>query len=250
MRQLAVFFFIFLLAAESSAKPVKFVPFSMDYSNKLCKQDGFKCVAILRNISWKKFWPNDREREIIMKLNRNNRKFLISGMTVAVPNDMVGKTLLDWSPYPKKAESLGEKFIIFDPALLAWAAYDKEGNLVRWGPALGGRDYCPDIKRACRTPEGGNFRVTFKGNIKSRSPAYPIGCKGDTCAPMPYVMYFLKLYYGIHGSEQMIGWNASHGCVRTFTDDAKWLNHEFAEIGTRVIVRPYSYPLPKPKKKK
>jgi hypothetical protein len=245
-----IFTFALFVSFIGTAEAKPFVPFSKDYSHTLCKQKGFHCVVIERSVPWKKFWPDDREREIIMKLNRLNRKFLVGSMTVAIPDDMSGKSLADWSPFAATMKSLGEKVVVFDPALLAWGAYDEYGKLVKWGPALGGRDYCPDIKRACRTPEGEDFHVTFKGGPNSRSPAYPIGCKGKTCAPMPYVMYFLKLYYGIHGSEQMIGWNASHGCIRTFTDDAKWLSKNFVKVGTRVIVRPYPAPLPIPKKKK
>ena len=50
----------------------------------------------------------------------------------------------------------------------------------------------------------------------------------------------------MHGSDDMPGYRASHGCVRMFVEDAKWLNHEFVEIssdrnqqrGTLVIVKP------------
>ncbi|MFA5133491.1 MAG: L,D-transpeptidase [Patescibacteria group bacterium] len=222
-------------------KKSAFVPFQKMYGWKLCKTKGFRCEIISKAIGWKKFWPDDREREIIMKLNRLNIKLLLPGMPVAIPENMAGKTLADWSPFPKKTESPGEKFFLFDPGLLAWAAYDKNGNLVRWGPALGGNDYCRDIHRQCRTIVGDNFRVGIKGNANSRSGAYPIGCGGKNkpCAPMPWVMYFYKHYYGIHGSNKMIGWNASHGCVRTFNDDAEWLHKNFIEIGTRVIVKPY-----------
>lgn len=54
---------------------------------------------------------------------------------------------------------------------------------------------------------------------------------------MPYCMFF-KGGYAIHASD-VPGYNASHGCVRVFYEDAEWLNREFADIGTSVIVRPY-----------
>ena len=236
-------------SADKKAKRVKFVPYSKLYGRELCKNPDFRCVEIAKNIRWEKFWPDKAERELIMKLNRLN--VLLKGqMIVAVPKELAGKTLIDFSPHPKKVESKGEKFVVFDPALLAWAAYDKDGNLVRWGPALGGQDYCEDIRRACRTVIG-TFRVELKGNANSRSSVYPLGCgsKKKPCAAMPWIMYFYKHLYGIHGSTQMIGYNASHGCVRTFADDAEWLNKHFTEIGTMVVVRPYSYPLKKWRKK-
>ncbi|MCX7124554.1 MAG: L,D-transpeptidase, partial [Gammaproteobacteria bacterium] len=41
--------------------------------------------------------------------------------------------------------------------------------------------------------------------------------------------------FALHGST-LPGYNASHGCVRLFFDDAKWLNQDFLNIGTRVTV--------------
>jgi lipoprotein-anchoring transpeptidase ErfK/SrfK len=52
-------------------------------------------------------------------------------------------------------------------------------------------------------------------------------------------MFFNKAGYAFHGSPKVPGQNASHGCVRIFTDDAKWLNENFVEIGTTVIINPY-----------
>jgi len=223
---------------ELQIKKTKYDPYANMYGRKLCQDARFSCVVIDKDTAWDKFRPDARERELIMKLNRLNIP-LKKGMTVAIPKDLK-KSLMDFSPYPKKTASIGEKFIVFDPALLAWAAYDKDGNLVRWAPGLGGKDYCPDIKRACRTIVG-DFAVTMKGHATSRSGAYPIGCggKGKPCALMPWVMYFYKHLYGIHGSDTMVGYHASHGCVRTFSDEAKWLNQNFVEIGTKVFVKPY-----------
>jgi lipoprotein-anchoring transpeptidase ErfK/SrfK len=56
---------------------------------------------------------------------------------------------------------------------------------------------------------------------------------------MPYYMPFYTSDYGFHGSPNVPGKHASHGCVRMFTSDAKWMNRNFAEKGTRVIIRPY-----------
>jgi lipoprotein-anchoring transpeptidase ErfK/SrfK len=45
--------------------------------------------------------------------------------------------------------------------------------------------------------------------------------------------------YALHGSNDVPGYNASHGCVRLVTEDAKWLNTQFVNVGTRVIIKPY-----------
>lgn len=62
---------------------------------------------------------------------------------------------------------------------------------------------------------------------------------------MPYCMYFHK-GFALHGSDDIPGYRASHGCIRMFTQDAKWLNEEFVSVnnertntlGTLVVVRP------------
>jgi lipoprotein-anchoring transpeptidase ErfK/SrfK len=49
--------------------------------------------------------------------------------------------------------------------------------------------------------------------------------------------------YALHGSSSVPGYRASHGCVRMFIEDARWLNEEFVTIsedsfmkGTRVVI--------------
>ena len=57
---------------------------------------------------------------------------------------------------------------------------------------------------------------------------------------MPFCMYFHG-GYALHGSSEVPGYNASHGCVRMFTQDAEWLNKKFISIGgnksTEVIIQ-------------
>ena len=58
---------------------------------------------------------------------------------------------------------------------------------------------------------------------------------------MPYCMHFFR-GYALHGSRTVPGYADSHGCVRMFIEDARWLNEEFIDVpgegyqGTRVIV--------------
>lgn len=185
--------------------------------------------------TWELLWGNTIEREIVMKINRRNIN-LKKGDVIAVPCDMKGKTFMDYSPYLPKIEPTGEKLIIWDPALLAYGAYDPEGNLVRWGPGAGGKNYCPDVGRGCQTKTG-TFKIIRKEGPNYRSGRYPAGCSGSKCAPMPYASFFQELGYAFHAGN-IPGANASHGCIRVFYSDAKWLN-EWLEIGTTVIIRPY-----------
>lgn len=132
--------------------------------------------------------------------------------------------------------STGQKTILIDPNVHAWGAYDASGNLVRSGLAVAGADYCPDIGRRCHT-RAGTFRISSLGNASCKSTIYPLPRGG---APMPYCMFF-NGNQGIHGSYpgQLAEANLSHGCVRVQVSDAEWIRYNFANIGTKVIVRPY-----------
>ena len=190
---------------------------------------------------WENLFGDTTEREIVMKINRTNLR-PYKGQKLAIPRNMVNKSYMDFSPYPFVIDPPGEKLIIWDPGLLAYGAYDQNGMLGRWGPAAGGKDYCPDIKRGCHTKVG-EFRIIRKEGPNYRSGRYPVGCSGNSCAKMPYASVFQSQGYAFH-SGNVPGANASHGCVRVFYSDAEWL-HEWLAIGTKVIVRPY----PSPKKK-
>jgi lipoprotein-anchoring transpeptidase ErfK/SrfK len=64
-------------------------------------------------------------------------------------------------------------------------------------------------------------------------------------APMPYCMHFYR-GYALHGSTTVPGYRASHGCIRMFIEDARWLNEEFIDLpysnqkGTKVVIEPIS----------
>lgn len=135
---------------------------------------------------------------------------------------------------PKTRQASGRRVFVFSPRKTTYCAYNEKGQLVKSGKASGGRNYCPDIKRSCRTPRG-TFAVQRKGSAGCRSSSYPVGKGG---APMPYCTFFSK-YYAIHGSHHVPRYNASHGCVRVTPSDARWLHKNFFRIGTKVIVTSY-----------
>ncbi|MDP3559854.1 MAG: L,D-transpeptidase [Legionellaceae bacterium] len=123
---------------------------------------------------------------------------------------------------------------VFNPRTHKYYAISGNGTVVKQGRASGGRAYCPDIRRSCRTPSGA-YRVISKGGAGCRSSRYPVGRGG---APMPYCMFFSQ-YYAVHGSYDVPNYNASHGCIRVRPSDARWLSNNFMKPGTRVIVKPY-----------
>lgn len=200
-------------------------------AEQLCDQPHFHCIIAQKGDKWKDLWPDEMQRHLIMRLNRMNTG-LRTGMKIVVPNDLEHTTLLDVAPIPKEIPASGDKIIQVDLTALVWGAYDAEGKLVRWGPIAGGKDFCPDIQAKCRTVIG-TFKVQRKGDAKCKSNTFPIP---DGGAPMPYCMFFHG-GYAMHGSNEVPGYNASHGCVRLWVDDAKWLNQEFVEIGTAIQVK-------------
>jgi L,D-transpeptidase ErfK/SrfK len=215
--------FLFLFSASAVAQP---------YGAKLCKNDSnYTCYKVKRGDSWAKLFPDEDERDLITRINRTNNK-LYSGMLLAIPKD---NTLdpLDYAPFNRQIEAPGEKVIIVSLDKLAFGAYNSNGELEYWGPVSGGKGYCPDIGRRCNTARG-NFEIYRKMGAGCVSTKFPVGRGG---APMPYCMFF-KGGFALHGSHDIPGYNASHGCVRLFVKDAKWLNLEFVmDDNVPVIVK-------------
>lgn len=164
-------------------------------------------------------------------------------MKIAVPKNWTTFQAELASPFPAKIEPSGKKEIRADLFQLAWGAYDAQGNLVKWGPLSGGKGWCPDTEMRCRTPVG-QFSVQRKAGARCKSNKFPIGKGG---APMPYCMFF-RGGFALHGSYTVPGYHASHGCVRIFPEDAKWLNQQFVEFPsaknsyqrTGMTILPYS----------
>jgi hypothetical protein len=237
-----VIIFISLLLCTFSVTAKRTNPTSEYYGLGLCNKAGYKCIHIRRGTTWQRAFPNPRERDIVQRLNRSDT-YLYSGRKLVIPEDLQNTTVADISPFPLKIKSPNEKLIIINQNLLALGAYDADGNLVFWGPVSSGKDYCGDIGRSCRTITGIYYVFNKKG-YGCRSNAFPVGRGGSH---MPYCMFFYK-GYAMHGSKEVYGFRDSHGCVRMFTRDAKWLNENFMDIllkggdrGTKIIVQKLSY---------
>lgn len=111
-----------------------------------------------------------------------------------------------------------------------WGAYDSAGDLVNSGHISGGKSYCPDIGKPCKTATG-TFTVYDKRGAKCKSKIFPVGRGG---APMPYCMFFHQ-GYAMHGSNSVPNYNASHGCIRMSPSDAKWLSENFVTVGSTKV---------------
>ncbi len=205
---------------------------SLYYGAKLCQDSStYTCYTVKRGDTWTKLFPDENERDIVMRLSRINTH-LKRGMVLAIPKECC-HDIIDYSPFAKQISAPGEKIIIVSLGQQAFGAYDSQGNLVRWGPVSGARGYCPDIHRGCHTPIG-TFAIYNKEGEDCVSTKFPVPYGG---APMPYCMFFHG-GFALHGSYEVPGYNASHGCVRMFVNDAQWLNEEFTAdgYGTRVYV--------------
>lgn len=210
------------------------------FGESLCQQQDYFCIKVKHGESWESLFPNVEERDIVRRINRMNIR-LRQGMTLAVPKNIERLTIYDVSPFPRYIESDGEKTIYVNQKLLAWGAYDEHGELIWWGPLSSGSGNCSRIEGNCKTPPG-SFRVIRKQDIDCISTTFPIRSDGNNGgAEMPYCMHFFR-GYALHGSDTVPGYRASHGCVRMFIEDARWLNEEFIELpgydvkGTRVVI--------------
>ena len=210
------------------------------FGEALCNTPDYVCVKTKSGDTWEDLFPSPEERDIIKRINRMNIS-LRAGMTIAVPKNIDRLSIYDVSPFPRYINSDGEKTIYVNQQQLAWGAYDEQGELIWWGPISSGSGLCGAADGHCLTPTG-SFRVIRKQDIDCVSTVFPRHADGTMGgAIMPYCMHFLR-GFALHGSETLPGYRDSHGCVRMFIEDARWLNEEFISLpggdsrGTRVIV--------------
>lgn len=210
------------------------------FGESLCRSPDYFCMKIKAGDQWDTLFPKPEERDIVKRINRMNIR-LRASMIIAIPKNLDRLTIYDVSPFPRYIDATGEKTIYVSQKQLAWGAYDANGELLWWGPLSSGSGHCKGIDGTCTTPSG-TFRVIRKQDIDCISTTFPIRPYGESGgAEMPYCMHFFR-GYALHGSDTVPGYRASHGCVRLFIEDARWLNEEFIELpdsegqGTRVIV--------------
>jgi hypothetical protein len=204
-----------------------------NYGRRLCGRRGYVCIRAKAGDSWSRLFPNRREQQIVRRINRTNTR-LRRGMIIAVPKNLYSISHMEVSPFPHQIEPRGRRILLINLRLQAFGAYDEYGRLLHWGPVSAGKGWCPDVGRRCGTPRG-IFSIHSKGGPGCVSSKYPVGRGG---APMPYCMFFYK-GFAMHGSF-LPGYHASHGCIRMFTEDARWLNRHFTRRGrggTLVIIR-------------
>ena len=210
------------------------------FGEALCNDPDFFCLKIKHGQTWSNLFPNAEAKDIVRRINRMNIR-LRPGMIIAIPQNLDRITIYDVAPFPRYIESDGEKTIYISQQKLAWGAYDEDGELLWWGPISSGSSECKNVIGGCATPTG-SYRIIRKQDIDCISTAFPRRAGGDSGgAQMPFCMHFFR-GFALHGSSEVPGYRASHGCIRMFTEDARWLNEEFINLpgggrkGTRVVI--------------
>ncbi len=211
------------------------------YGEKICHRANYHCYVVHQNDTWESLFENEAQRDLVQRINRMNTQLKFA-MTIAIPDYLDNLSIYDISPFPRYITANGEKSIYVDLPNLAWGAYNEQGELIWWGPVSGGSGMCPAGQGDCLTPVG-TFRVIRKNDETCVSTVFPMRANGESGgAIMPYCMHFWR-GIALHGSEEVPGYAASHGCIRLFVQDARWLNEEFVDlpgaggkIGTQVIV--------------
>jgi len=211
------------------------------FGAELCQSNSeeYRCLTVQQGDTWEKLWQDVSQRDLVKRANRTNVT-LVAGQVLAVPKDLENTTIFDIAPFPKHIVNSERKLIIVDQSKLAWVIYDAKGDMQWWGPASSGRDKCSDSNKVCRTITG-KYYIFDKKSTDCVSNKFPLGEGG---AKMPYCMYFFK-GFALHGSSTVPGFRDSHGCVRLFTEDAKWLNEKYIDLpkkennylGTKVIIK-------------
>lgn len=205
------------------------------YGQALCDGPEYSCHQVKYKQTWESLFPDKQQRALVQALNRTNMPLRYQKI-IAVPNQLEGMTMMDIAPFDHQIAPPGEKVVVVNLKELAFGAYSSQGKLVHWGPVSGGKNWCPDTNSACHTVTG-DFRVYAKRGKHCVSNKFPVEVIGGG-APMPYCMFFHG-GYALHASTTVPGYNASHGCVRMFYKDARWLSKYFVSHGakgTRVIV--------------
>ena len=79
-------------AADATDGPIFF-------GTGLCGKPQFECMKITSNQSWEKLFPDEKQRDIVQRVNRNYN-YLYAGKVIAVPKNLKDADLLDFSPFP------------------------------------------------------------------------------------------------------------------------------------------------------
>ncbi|TRO65246.1 L,D-transpeptidase [Christiangramia sabulilitoris] len=145
--------------------------------------------------------------QTILALNRVEQNRLRPERPIIIP-DCLSEDLNTYSPFPNNVSLLSciPKTVLISKRVQAFALYE-HGELIKWGPVSTG-------KSSTRTPSGLNY-----GNYKAKRKVSTV----DPSWILPYYFNFMNFEgVGVHQYE-LPGYPASHGCVRLYMDDARYI---------------------------
>ncbi|MCP9200996.1 L,D-transpeptidase [Gramella sp. GC03-9] len=156
---------------------------------------------------------SEEQLKTIFAINRIEKNRLRPNRPVVVP-DCASENPNAYSPFPENLNLLSciPKTVLISQRVQAFGLYEN-GELIKWGPVSTG-------KSSTRTPNGLNY-----GNYKAKRKISTV----DESWIMPYYFNFMNFEgIGVH-QYAMPGYPASHGCVRLYMDDAKYI-FDWAEM--------------------
>lgn len=153
------------------------------------------------------------ELKTILALNRIEKNQLRPERPIVLP-ECPSDEFNTYSPFPENINFLQciPKTVLISQRVQAFGLYEN-GDLVKWGPVSTG-------KNSTRTPNGLNY-----GNYKAKRKVSTV----DESWILPYYFNFMNFEgVGVH-QYALPGYPASHGCVRLYMDDAKYI-FEWADM--------------------
>ncbi|WP_300434622.1 L,D-transpeptidase [Christiangramia sp.] len=159
-----------------------------------------------------KSYPQE-ELKTILALNRIEKNQLRPERPIVLP-ECPSDEFNTYSPFPENINFLQciPKTVLISQRVQAFGLYEN-GDLVKWGPVSTG-------KNSTRTPNGLNY-----GNYKAKRKVSTV----DESWILPYYFNFMNFEgVGVH-QYALPGYPASHGCVRLYMDDAKYI-FEWADM--------------------
>ncbi|MCM8568261.1 L,D-transpeptidase [Gramella jeungdoensis] len=150
---------------------------------------------------------NEDQLKTILALNRMEKRRLRPEKPIVIP-ECASADFNTYSPFPKDLYFLKciPKTVLISQRVQAFGLYEN-GELIKWGPVSTG-------KRSTRTPNGLNY-----GNYKAKRKISTV----DESWILPYYFNFMNFEgIGVH-QYALPGYPASHGCVRLYMDDARFI---------------------------
>ena len=204
---------------------------AQNYGHTLCDNPNYYCYNVKKGDTWFSLFPDYKQREEVMRLNRTNVALLYLKQIV-IPKDFSKTSYMSMSPLPAYMNTHHKKVLFINLSLFAFGAYGPDGNLIYWGPVSSGASKCPANDDSCATPTG-DFRAFRIEGKDCTSNEFPLETHGG--APMPYCVFFHR-GSAVHGSTLSGFINRSAGCVRLFYADSEWIYDRFAQKNMEVIV--------------